>query len=292
MVNYLKICIDAALAGGEAISNTTQKKVETKDEPNVGYHAIVGRADFRSQRAILRKIQGLDQKSYFLTEEFPPRNLRNRSLDGEDLQKLADSGCYVIDELDGSSSFHTGHYEWSVSVGFVHSLEFLAGAVYAPKVLNDALFYASRGKGAFLESGNKRKRLRVSQSRLEDSYIAFGPDCFLKKYPKHNWLLTRLGDVARTTNGIGSCALGLGLVASGKIDALIQPLQSPWDYSAGKVLVEEAGGKVLFYQIKDGKITFVRNLKSSHFDPVIRQLGLIAANDSLARKIKRIIVED
>jgi myo-inositol-1(or 4)-monophosphatase len=152
----------------------------------------------------------------------------------------------MIDELDGSSSFQVGHYEWSVSVSFVRELEFLAGAVYAPKILNGTLFYASRGRGAFERSGKRGKRLKVGESKLKDAYIVFGVDCFLEKYPIYNRLLKKLGNPARTTNGVGSCALGLGLVAAGRIDALIQPPQSPWDYSAGKVLVEEAGGRFFF----------------------------------------------
>ena len=113
------------------------------------------------------------------------------------------------------------------------------------KFATDLLFFTSRGNGAFLEQNGRKQGIEVGKcDNMKDAYGIFGPDCTLAKYPVHNRLMSRLGDIARTTNMNGSCALALGLVAAGRADALIQPLQSPWDWAAGKVLVEEAGGTV------------------------------------------------
>jgi fructose-1,6-bisphosphatase/inositol monophosphatase family enzyme len=108
--------------------------------------------------------------------------------------------------------------------------------------------------------------------------------------------MTKLGDKSRTTNMNGSCALGLGLVAAGHADALIQPLQSPWDWAAGKLLVEEAGGKIIFYEMeKTGKeytkIVSMDNIKPRHYNPDERTLGFVAANENLAEQIMKMLLE-
>jgi len=196
---------------------------------------------------------------------------------------------YIIDELDGSSSRFVGHYEWSTSVGYVDRMTHIAGAVYAPKIDRGTLFYASKDGGTFVKSGAKKEQeVKVSEcDDLENAYVLFGPDCFLKKYFVHNALLTELGDVARTTNGIGSCALGLGLLASGRADALVQPLQSPWDWAAGKLLVEEAGGNIIFYEMENSRINPLKNLEPKHYnpDPRIRTVGFVAGNGKIATDI-------
>lgn len=295
MVNYLNVCIDSALAGGNAVELTKSGETLRKKD-SLGHHAIVTNYDHNSQKAILEIILSNDPASLFMTEEHVPELLHGRMIALDNLDKLSDSGVYVIDELDGTSSRRIGHYEWSISVGFVKNLINFAGAVYAPEVLGGALFYASKGNRGFVKTGLKTEittetPMQVSQNSLEDSYLIFGVDCFLTRYPIHNKLVNILADKSRTSNSNGSCALPLGLVAAGKADALIQPPQSPWDYAAGKLLVEEAGGKVIFYEMQDGKINPIERLEARHYNPNIKAVGLVAANPFLAEQIMDICID-
>lgn len=287
--DYLQVCMDSALAGGRAVELT--KSAETlRKKDSLGHHAIVTNYDHNSQKAILEVILSNDPTSLFMTEEHVPELLQGRMITQDSLDKLKDSGVYVIDELDGTSSRRIGHYEWSISTGFVKNMINTAGAVYAPDVHGGALFYASKGDGGFVRTPEKKEKLQVSQNSLEDSYLIFGVDCFLTRYPIHNKLVNVLADKARTLNSNGSCALPLGLVAAGKADALIQPPQSPWDYNAGKLLIEESGGRVLFYELKDGKINPIERLEAKHYNPNIKAVGLVAANPNLAEQIMDTLV--
>jgi fructose-1,6-bisphosphatase/inositol monophosphatase family enzyme len=93
----------------------------------------------------------------------------------------------------------------------------------------------------------------------------------------------QLADRARTVNVTGSCALGLGLVAAGRVDLLVQPPQWPWDWAAGTLLVEEAGGMVQFYEYDQSGSRFVNELVPAHFSPDRRALGLVAGDPGLVK---------
>lgn len=291
VINGLEECIRATSAGGCALMNLTPENVETKGDAYVGHHAIVSDADFASQKAILHVLQDYD--ALFMTEEHvKDETLRRRivrNVSGVNRKKM-----YIIDELDGSSSFAAGHYEWSISVGYAEGLVHKAGAVYAPKIGGGLLFYASKGEGAWLEDRRNESQMQVSDRKLKDSYILLGPDNFLTKYPQHNRLVNRLGDAARTVNSNGSSALALALVAAGKADAVVQPLQCPWDWAAGKLLVEEAGGKMIFYERVLGGLYMnrVNKLKPKHYDPTKRAVGFIAAHESLAEQIMEMLLRE
>jgi len=294
-MDYQQICIDSALAGGNAVELV--KSVETiRKKDSLQHHSIVTNADHDSQKAILEIIHSNDPDSLFMTEEHVPELLHGRMMVKNTLDRLKDSGVYIIDELDGTSSRRIGHYEWSISVGYVKNLVNLSAAIYAPDVYGGALFYASKGRGGFIRTGIKTgktidTKMQVQKNSLEDSYLIFGVDCNLPRYPIHNKLMHMLAEKARTTNSNGSCALPLGLVAAGRADALIQPPQSPWDYAAGKLLVEEAGGKVIFYEIQDGKIIPIERLEPRHYNPEIKAVGFVAANPSLAKEIMDYLVK-
>jgi fructose-1,6-bisphosphatase/inositol monophosphatase family enzyme len=287
----LEVCIDAALAGGNAIINYTHKTVTTKGDKVVGDHAIVTDADYKSQKAILKSINSKNIFALLITEEHvTDKKFLDRLINPDSLHKMLDNDVYIIDELDGTSSFDRGHYEWSISVGEVKNLVHINGAIYAPKIEGGTVYAASKNQGAFMLQHHKQTKIQVSNTTdIHKAYVIFGPDSFLKKYHVHNKLLSELGDVARTTNAFGSSALALGLVASGVVDAMVAPLQSPWDWAAGKLIVEEAGGIMLFYEMQNGIVNFVDKPDLKHYIPTERALGIIAGNKKVSYDIKSIL---
>lgn len=292
----LQACIAAAKYGGDAIGYRPKmkKKARTKGDTFVGSHAIVTQEDYCSQEASLQALFQYDPDAYFVTEEHvKDKQFRKRLITPKFLDSLASRRVYVIDELDGSSSKDIEHYEWCVSVGCVENMVSVAGAVYAPYVYGGTLFSAQRGEGAFLITPRGKERLRVPPCALKDAYIIAGPDCSIsEKYPVHHRFLGVLGNRSRTMNGNGSCALPLGLVAAGRANILIEPLQSPWDWAAGKLLVEEAGGVVQFYTMQQGKygtISFLDVLEPQHYDPSQRAVGFIAGHRTLVNKIRKVL---
>jgi len=283
MNEKLEACIDSALAGGFAALNCVPLDTVTKESSIGSIHAIVSESDYESQKAILEVLKKKDKTSFFMTEEdIGDEDLANRFLDGQNLERMKGSGVYIIDELDGSSSHNTGHYEWSISVGYVESLVHKAGAVFAPQIFGKgALFYSSSEEGAFMRLNEREdQRIEVINRDIRDSYVIFGADCVLKNtYPKHFELMGKLSDDIRTTNMNGSCALPLSLVAAGKADSLVQPLQSVWDYAAGMLILQEAGGEIMFYEM-DGKgdCFYLEELELMDYNPSTKNVGFIAGN--------------
>lgn len=276
----LRACTEAAVAGARAAKLAGPTELVTKDDPVLGHHAVVSAADYGSQRAILDVLGRAMPKVPVVCEETAEGTWTDAKLG-----RLATKRRFVVDELDGSASFVSGHHEWSVSVACVDGLAHTAGAVCAPDIQSGLLFHAARGGGAHLRRGQRPPvRLRVKRRPLREAYVLTGPDSLLRRYPAHNALTTSLASECRTLNVVGSCALAMALVAAGCASLLVQPLQSVWDWAAGRLLVEEAGGVVLFYEMDGARIVPVRTLQARHYDPRQRVVGLVAGERALARE--------
>ncbi|MEN9626412.1 MAG: hypothetical protein RL557_740 [archaeon] len=288
MISSLELCIESALAGGRAALHCAHSAAQKKLGSDVEHHAIVSEADYLSQEAILYTLDQKDPQALFITEEnVKDKRLLQKILGPERLEMLRSSRVYIIDELDGSSSHNAGHYEWSISVGCVENGIPVAGAVYAPSVLGGFLCYGSKGEGVFERVRGRDEKVNASEKSLEDSYVYFGVDCVLSdKYPLHHQLMGTLSPLVRTTNMNGSCALPLALIAAGRGEALVQPIQSVWDYAAGMLLVEEAGGRMLFYEMdKQGACFSIDRLELRHYNPSKRNVGFIAGNKMIVEHI-------
>jgi myo-inositol-1(or 4)-monophosphatase len=278
----LRTCTEAAVAGARAAKHAGPMELVTKDDPVLGHHAVVSAADYGSQRAILGVLGRAMPRTPVVCEE---------SVEGAaewndaSLRRLGRKRRFVVDELDGSASFAAGHHEWSVSVACVDGLAHTAGAVCAPDIQSGLLWSAASGGGSYLRKGQRPPvRLRVRKLPLRDAYVLTGPDTLLRRYPAHNAVATRIASECRTMNVVGSCALALGLVAAGTASLLVQPPQSVWDWAAGRLLVEEAGGVVLFYEMQDREVVPVPRLQGRHYDPRRRVVGLVAGERTLARE--------
>lgn len=282
-VEKLAICTDAAMAGGLAIRDMPRNvQLQSRDYSDVGHHSAVGDADNKSQEAILEVVMKRDPGAFFITgDRVENYNSWEHLLRCDNLALLRDNGAYIIDPLDGTNSHNRGHYEWSISVGFVDSkLQHSAGVIFAPEIKGGTLFYASVEAGSFVASDGKPVKVEVAKTKnLNEAYVVVGIDCFLPKYPVHNRALPKIGDKVRITNATGSCALALGLVAAGSIDALVQSPQSVWDWAAGKTIVEQAGGKFIFYEMERGRIFPISELALKHYYPSERMVGFVAGND-------------
>lgn len=278
----LQACTDAALAGARAARRAGPADLVTKDDPVLGHHAVVSAADYRSQKAILGVLGRARPDVPVICEE-AVEGAQAPSEAG--LRRLAKRQRFIVDELDGSASFASGHHEWSVSVACVDGLTHTAAAVCAPDVGGGLLFRAQRGGGALVSRGRRAPvRLRVTRRPLRAAYVLTGPDTLLHRYPTHNALATAIASECRTLNVVGSCALAMGLVAAGTASLLVQPPQSVWDWAAGRLLVEEAGGAVLFYEMEGRRILPIRRLQARHYDPRRRVVGLVAGERALARE--------
>ncbi len=147
---------------------------------------------------------------------------------------------WIIDPLDGTTNFIHGLPTYAVSIGLAFRNQIQQAVVYDP-ARND-LFYASKGRGAFLND----KRLRVSKrTRIADALIGTG---FPYRKTDDAVAYMRMFEmVMKSCAGVrrpGAAALDLCYVAAGWYDGFFETGLKAWDVAAGSLLVTEAGGLV------------------------------------------------
>ena len=103
------------------------------------------------------------------------------------------------------------------------------------------MFAAQRGRGAFRNGS----RIQVSSEPLENGLVIFGTSPYNEELSERSFKLAyayfkKAIDVRRT----GSAALDLCSVAAGRAELFFELSLSPWDFAAGALIVEEAGGIV------------------------------------------------
>ncbi len=146
---------------------------------------------------------------------------------------------WLIDPIDGTTSFIHGQPFFAVSIGLEKEGQSVLGAVYLPAL--SELFEAEKDHGAFC---NGRKIQVSSRTHLEESLIATGLGC--RDYTPQNDNLKYFLAVKSRLRGIritGSAAMHMCYVAAGRLDGYWQINLQPYDAAAGKLLVAEAGGR-------------------------------------------------
>jgi myo-inositol-1(or 4)-monophosphatase len=127
-----------------------------------------------------------------------------------------------------------------VTLAFAEAGAVAMGAIYDP--LRDEMYWAERGRGAWQDG----ERLRVSTAgALQQALLATGfpyirastTDNNLREF---NAVMPRVQGVRRA----GAATLDLAHLAAGHLDGYWEKLLQPWDWAAGSLLVEEAGGRV------------------------------------------------
>jgi myo-inositol-1(or 4)-monophosphatase len=148
---------------------------------------------------------------------------------------------WIVDPIDGTTNFMHGIPHFCSTVALEREGQIVAGVTFNP-ISND-LFWAERGRGAFL---NNDRRLRVSARReLADCLIATGIP-FMGK-TGHGQFFKEMHQLTQRVAGIrrfGSAALDLAWTAAGRYDGYWERNLQPWDVAAGTLMITEAGGKV------------------------------------------------
>lgn len=142
---------------------------------------------------------------------------------------------WCLDPVDGTSNFAAGIPYFAVSLALIQHGEVQLGLVYDP--MRDECFSAVRGQGAWLN----QQRIDVQrQSLLLSQAIALVD---LKRLPKE--LAARLINAPpySSQRNFGSSALDWCWIASGRGHVYLHGRQCIWDYSAGVLILAEAGGQ-------------------------------------------------
>jgi myo-inositol-1(or 4)-monophosphatase len=196
---------------------------------------FVSQADLRAEQTMREELTKARPGYAFLMEESGASGSENWAW------------RWVVDPLDGTTNFLHGVPHWCISIALERRLpdggaEVVSGMIYNP--VNDEMFWAERGAGAFLNE----KRLRVSARREFSTALLATGIPFAAVSPQRRLAFARtLGTLMPQVAGIrrfGAAALDMAWVAAGRYDGYWELGLKPWDMAAGLLIVKEAGGFV------------------------------------------------
>lgn len=207
-----------------------------------GWHDPVTDADRSSEDAIVSVLRGAFPDHAFLGEERGPRG--------------AGSYTWLIDPLDGTHNYSRAFPWFGISIALRHNGHLLAGVVHNP-LLGD-VYAAERGRGAYaavthaLPSDPARwadltlwRRIAVSETPiLRETTLATGFPPTVSETRLNLDHFANLLLAAARIRTLGSAALSLAAVAVGQMDGYWEIGPKVWDFAAGALLVQEAGGRV------------------------------------------------
>ena len=148
--------------------------------------------------------------------------------------------CWILDPVDGTTNLIHSFQHSAISLALAEGGQIVFGMVYNP--YSGECFTARRGCGAWR---NGRFIHVSSVSRLEDSLLCAGTvpgrrELADKAFCQMRNLYNVCQDIRRT----GCASLDLCWVACGRLDGYVELFLQPWDYAAGLLIVNEAGGRI------------------------------------------------
>lgn len=224
------VAIRAARQGGAILLDYAQKGFEIhRKGQSIN---LVTEADLHSEKAVIQTIH----------REFPDHQILSEEQGLQDIPTHPVK--WIVDPLDGTTNFAHGFPMYNVSIGVEYQGTCVIGVVYDPT--RDELFLAQQGKGATLNG----TPIHVSPTpKLNEALLVTG-----FAYDVHTAKDNNLREFcaftvrARGMRRTGTAAIDLCYIASGRFDGFWELQLNPWDTAAGKVIVEEAGGKVTNYE--------------------------------------------
>ena len=220
----LKIAARACQEAGLLAKKHFKKKIKTSHK---GPFDLVTDIDYQCEKLILEKIQ---------------RKYPSHSIVSEEKGTIEKKSEYtwIVDPLDGTINYARGIAYFGNSIAIVRDKKDpVIGVVYDP--LQNELFYAEKGKGAFLN----HKKIKVSGISLLSDAIVATDFTTQKKFMNRQYNLDMM--ISHKIMGLrmmNANSINMGNLASGRFDAYIKVNVNFEDFAAGVVLVEEAGGKV------------------------------------------------
>ena len=204
---------------------------------------FVTKTDRRVEKILINELSKSKKNYSFLTEE-----------SGKIINKNKDI-YWIIDPIDGTTNFLHGIPHFAISVALQIENEITCGLIFDP--IKNEIFYAERNNGSYINNS----RIRVSNKFNIDECL-FGSNSYGIKsiYPKLN------------LRNSGCAALDLAYVGCGRLDGYFHNNINLWDIAAGKIIIEEAGGKV--NNVKDFKINKIdiRAGNSSIYEKILKKL--------------------
>ena len=194
----------------------------------------------------------------FLKQEFPSFNILT-----EESPPIDNGSPYtwIIDPLDGTRNYIAGIPHFCTTIALVKSDTILLGITYDP--IRKEKFSCEKGSGAYI--GHSLLSVSTKQ-QLKSSILGLDIGYYPSQAKAATQLIQAFQNQTQAIRILGSAALGLAYVASGRLDIYCHFSLEPWDLAAGVLFIQEAGGLATDLQSKPA------NLNSS---------SIIASNSAL-----------
>lgn len=192
-------------------------------------------ADLAAQESLITRLQAIHNVPV-LGEEMD--TAVQEKIWGNGKQEL-----WCIDPIDGTSNFVHGLPYFAISVALIRDGKSVLGVVYDP--VAKEVFAAERGRGAFL-NGVKMHKHSVSKE-LSGALV----NVDLKRLSGKLASAIASNPPYASQRNFGASTLDWCYTAAGRYDAYLHGGQKLWDYAAGSLVLEEAGGHVCSLQYDD-----------------------------------------
>ena len=222
-----ELTVRAAKEAGKVLIDNFGRVIRTKAKSD---RNLVTDIDLKAEERIIKLIK----------KDYPDDDI----LSEESRYRFSNSEFkWIIDPLDGTHNYIHNIEIFGVSIALEFEGEVVLGVIYMP--LTRELYIGQKGEGAYLNG----KRINVSKRPLPQATMVYDSSI---RYNKKA-MLTGLGELVDKVFNVrmfGSTCRSLSYLASGKVDLEIEYNDKIWDFAAGLLLVEEAGGKATDFQGK------------------------------------------
>lgn len=196
---------------------------------------IVTSNDLLSQNYLIEKLGALLPGSGFYCEE--------NGVNERDKKYI-----WIIDPIDGTNNYARGIAECAISVALVKNNQVILGVVCS--IFTDDVYYATAGGGAFWNG----KPISASSNAFSYSILCTAMSLYKKEHAKVcDDIIFEAYMQCNDVRRFGSCAMELCYLAAGKCDLYFEIRVFPWDYAAGLLILQEAGG--IIRELGDRELT-------------------------------------
>ena len=227
--------------------------------------SVVTEADLASEKVIIDNLMKTPEPFNIISEE--SGYIQNGS-----------KYTWVVDPLDGTSNFAAGLPWFGIILTLFHARTPIQAALYLP--MEDQLYYAETGKGAFLNGKSIECNL---SSDLTEILVAYSFDFSSDpgKTDAEMKILNKFSKKIRNTRSTNSL-IDFCYTADGRLGAAINQSTKIWDIAAPWLIIREAGGIVT--DISGAEIRF--NLSE---EAVNQNYTIVAAGSGIHGQLMSVI---
>ena len=245
-MNSISANLNMMIKASEKVSKVIIRdfgELENLQVSRKGPKDFVTKTDKRVEKILIEELNKSKKNYSFITEESGKILNKNKEI------------FWIIDPIDGTTNFMHGVPHFAISIALQIKGEITIGLIVDP--IKNEIFYAEKNNGSFINNS----RIRTSnKSNIEECLFASNNDGVKSIHPKLN---------LRNT---GCAALDLAYVGCGRFDGFFHNKINLWDIAAGKIIVEEAGGKINEIKNFNSKID-IRAANPNIYEKMLNKLG-------------------